>query len=580
MVFEDISRPTSQANLPIAQVHDRFLAFAFDLCLCVPIGSILLKPLWSRIRYLSLEGSASNELMGMFALTAFAAVLIFVVSQALMTWIWGATPGKKFFHLSVVTVVGQKSLSLGASFTRSLMLVFEFLLLGVPLLELLSHADRRPWHDRVAETIVVTHKSVGGEAPHWIEQRFFRNLYWTFALVACVYLTAQIKTFFRTIEHGDMKREELVRAGYLCSELTSAISAEVSKDPSRRLDMGIALYMGGAISGKCLDSEADFVIWTQESESLPWAHLARAMFFEEQGKDAKAEFSEVCRIGGESSAACALAQWRQTHQLPKNGLAEGTWAFRVGKLNDYMRSGRFESVAHFVNSHQWPEGLAPIAQAKRLQSLWMTGTEKEFSLGLDLLRVGWSSDARVKLEAWSCLAQLTQHCGDQKATACQALTEDLNRDSQVEWSQHVVLARARETVCSNRHDPGLQALVGRAFRGQSADEENWIYYWLFPKAASSKTRWTKIYDGAVRMTADDWLYGQALWALATSAEQLDHVQKLERLFARGPSDDVFWWMANREYQTRAKRLGLDAQPEVQMRAPTSADGTEPHKEEK
>lgn len=564
----------SSSRRPLAGVHDRFLAFAFDTCLLVPIGFVFLKPLWRRVQYLSVTASASNELLGLLILTGFLSLVLFITLQALLTWRMGATPGQKIFQIEVQTLDGGRP-SLGMCLTRIFVWIFEMLLLGIPLLEILSHRHRRPWHDRIAETIVVTKKSVGAESPHWLEQRFFRNLYWGFLAIALIFFSAQIKGLFRAIQHGDMKRAELTKAGYLCERITQALPERSEDSPADRMDLGLAMYLGSELSRECLESEADFVIWTQDSEGLAWAHLARGILELDRSSDEevhlaagseKEEFNKVCELD-QNSPACALAKWKMGGPFP--GELE-SWTYRMAKMKEAIRQGRFDQLDHFISEVNWPEALSSLAQVKRLQSLWINGSAREFSSSLDVLRVAWDVDNRVKVESWACLAELSHHCDSTAVPQCEQLRSDLQQESRTDWPEPVVLALTRESVCHNRKDTLVQNLFMRTF--QPSRENEWLMDWLYPTPALSReARWATIFLAAQKYSNDDWLFPQALGALVQMATRRDQLHQLTELFAKGPSEDILWWSAQRDYVSKATKMGVDLHPDVKLRAPSATE---------
>jgi len=145
MVFEDLARPTSSPSpgpQRMAMVHDRFLAFAFDVVLWIPMGLLFLKPLWKRIQYLEYTAEASGEFSGLIVLTTLLSICFFVAAESLMTWRWGGTPGKRIFHLRVIDLRTGAKPALGACLIRALTWCFELALLGIPFLEEMRVTER------------------------------------------------------------------------------------------------------------------------------------------------------------------------------------------------------------------------------------------------------------------------------------------------------------------------------------------------------------------------------------------------------------------------------------------------------
>ncbi|PWU18485.1 MAG: hypothetical protein C5B49_07115 [Bdellovibrio sp.] len=582
MVIEDLSQSAGAPNKVMPQVHDRFLAFAFDLTLWAPIGAVLLKPWWRRIQYLSVTASQSAELTLLMVITVTTFAFLFVFAQALMNWRFGGTPGKRVFHLRVVSVRDGKPPTLGASLLRSLVWALEWVFLGLPFLEVLSHPSRRPWHDRISETVVVSEKLIGGDTPHWIERRFFRNLYWGAFAVFLLWAAVLAKQTLLSIEHGRMKRDELVEAGYLCSQIPTPAKGNDADDssPSARLDLGISLFLLDQVPAECLESEADFAIWTQDPDALQWAHLARGFLRSAEVPkaptwDSESEFLKACGADAEDQDAspCELARWRKSKIPPQQKETSESWTYKTARVRDLLREGRFREMEKFIQAQVWPEPIAPLMQIRDLQSRWMTGTAKSYADELDLIAVGLNGEDRVKLEAWSCLAALTRHCGREPVKPCEELRRDSEIRSAAEIAKPVVLALTREASCSNRMGQRTEGLFARVF-ARGRPEESWLEAWLFHQStqvgavgtSAVDHRWDKIYEAAAKIEVDHWLYAQSLWALTSLGRSKEQFFRLGQLFARGPSDDIFWWIARQSYQEKVHQFG----DEFQMRLPSSS----------
>lgn len=568
MVFVDIAgAPTARSKPVLAPVHDRFLAFAFDVCLWLPIEFLALKPLWKHSQYLAYTAGSSEEVGVLTVLVTVLALAAFAAAQAVTTWVLGATPGKRIFKIEVIDLHSGRAPGFNAAFARSMVWLFEILCLGVPFLEVLSHPERRPWHDRIAETLVVTQKAQGAEAPHWLEQKFFRNIYWIVLSVFVVFVARQFKDFHQAVEHGEFKRAELLEAGYLCREFGEGV------EPHDRIDLGIALYLAGQVSPSCLEGESDFLIWTQREASLPWAYLARGFLSSERNEAANAEFAKVCELLSADHPACRLARWKIEGTDPGPETARESWALKYFLLSSHLRQGRFQEANEIMASESWPEPLNAVVQSKRLQTMWLQSEEKEFAVGHELLRIGWDTKEKVANASWACLAELTRRCGGAPASTCEKLREDLRDNLHSDWPVPVLLALNREALCQNRDDVALRNLFIRAVEGDS--ESAWMLTWLFPRTHMGREwQWNQIYLAAQGLSLGDWLFGQALWALVSLSDRAEQLRKIQDLMGRGASDDPFWWMARNEFMGKARRLGYELRPELKMRTPTSSRGVE------
>lgn len=563
MVYQDLSE-SSQSSFrkqTLAPVQDRFMAFAFDAALCFPTLFIFLKPLWKKIQYLSLTAIDSMELKVLLALGALFSIFLFVAFNAVCLYRWGATPGKRIFQIRVVSVNGLESLGFSQAAMRSLVWAWQVVCLGLPFMEVLSQKDRRPWHDRLGETLVVTDKKVFSESPHWIEQHFFRNLYWAMFVVFVFTVSLEVRGLLRGSFHGDMKREELLQEGYLCSSLSEALSGDAD---TSRLDFGLGLFLLGHLNSECLESELDFVIWSQNEEELPWAYLTRAFLSEASGNDAQADFNRACPEQ-DDSAVCAITHWKLTGGTSSS--LKSTWLYRVAHLKELVKAGNFSELKAHINSVKWPSSLVSYVQAKGLQSLFVRGEKKAFEETFPILASAWDHDLKMEMGSWGCLAQLTESC-DSKETlsSCESLRQEVQHPGESVWPRPVSLALAKESVCRGRVDKEVQAQFTRSFL--KSKDTQWVKELLEMRAFDDQS-WHQVLEAMKRLPGDDWLYAQALWYLSQGSVTLARQKEIGEIFTKSGSEDLFWWLAKNEYNKRVQPNQKQT-PTLQLRVPTSA----------
>ncbi len=559
MVYQDLTPENNSSEKILAPVQDRFLAFAFDAALCFPTLFILLKPLWRKIQYLSLTAIDSTELKVLMILGGLCSVVLFVLFNAFCLYRWGATPGKKIFQIRVVSTSDNSKIGFSQAMMRSCVWAWQLVFLGIPFMEVLSHPDRRPWHDRLSETLVLTNKKVRSDSPHWIEQHFFRNLYWAISCVVAVTAGLQVKSLMVDSMNGEMKREELVREGYLCSSLSESLPPT---EDNHRLDYGLGLFLVGQINSECLESELDFVLWSQNQKEIPWAYLARGFLSEAAGNDATAEFERACPDDQETKSVCAITNWKLTGVVTP-GLKE-TWLYRVAHLKELIKLGNFESLKAHINSIRWPDSLLSYVQSKGLQSLWVRGQLAAFEESFPILSAAWDHELRLEIGSWGCLAQLTKHCQDKKEiSACESLRNEISQGHGKVWPRPVSLALARESVCRGRQDQETQSQFSRAFLRNP--ETQWVEELVDMKSFDDRS-WKRVLAALKTVPADDWLYAQGLWYLSQGSVTPDRQKNLKDFFADSGSEDLFWWLAKTEYKNREKALG----DSVPLRVPSGS----------
>lgn len=554
-----------------APLNDRMLAFGFDLCLWAPIALLLGKPLWRDFQYHNTLSPGSTEAMMFFGFGLFIALMFILSVQTFCVWKFGATPGKKLFLLTVVHQYGGR-LTLGQSFTRALTQIFEFLCLGIPFLEIVSHAERRPWHDRLAESRVISLKPKQFQAPHELESRFFRNLYWGFGLSMLLLAWSALWQVHQQVKIGAMKRPELEKSGYLCEAKTKLAGHSGMTAAQARLDFALAQFEAGVLDTDCIEAEADFAIWTQAEELLPWAHLIRGVLADRQNLSADSmkelQFAKACaeptrglaqfgeaKTSDEQRVHCQLARYFQGDQNAE--LESGSWTAQVALLKQAIGAGDFAKVETLTAKSTWPSELASYVQDLGLKALALKGASTEFQAGLKLLMPLWDETQRYQTLAWACFAEITKACGKNASPqVCADLRKELEIASDSAWTDEVTMTFALETKCYNRMDAVVQNHIKKRF---NADEK---LAWIFDlKDADLKQ--------LAEVPQSHWSRPYLLW---WAGRKQQNSEALAMEFQKTSRSEPNWWVA---YQSHSIE---DEAPIKQVRGLSSvesADGAAP-----
>lgn len=532
-------------SLTGAALTDRLLAFAFDLCLWAPVSLLLTKPLWRDFQYHHMMSPGSTEATIFFGFGLLIALLFMVVVQTLCVWKWGATPGKKIFKLEVVSLSGHR-LTLGAALTRAVTQVFEVACLCLPFLEVVSHRERRPWHDRLAESRVITRKQQAFEGPHALETRFFRNLYWGFGLSMLILAFGSMLQMHRQVKLGAMKRADLEDSGYLCEQKTPAAPAREGVLSSQaRLDFALAQFEAGALDRDCLEAEADFAIWTQAEELLPWAHLIRGVLRQNQGLDSAGDvdtasyFSKAC-VGGEdgdSSVLCELSSYFQGHL--NTPLTDASWTGQVAQLKQAVERGQFDEVEVLAAKTVWPGALASYVQDLSLKSLYLKNAQVEFESGLKLLTPAMSSDRKWATQAWACFSETTKDCGRKASPlACRNLRHQLETASSDAWTPSMTLTFAFEKTCFNRQD----VIVDNEIKRHFGTDPKMAWATELKKSRVDP----KVFVEALRDSPPDhWARAYLLWWAGRGQSEASEDLAVE--YQRTPRSNPDWWIAYQSF---------------------------------
>lgn len=182
MVIEDLSQADLSARRSkynpdiIPHSQERFLAFAFDIILTLPIYMILSFPVVKKLNLVQLFAPQSNVWGFYFGSAVFLYFIFYTFYQAVFLYYQGATFGKMFFKMKVKSLNNQE-LTWGQCLARSFVWSFQWFFAAAPFLEVISHDERRAAHDRVAETKVVSLKqNQEHQKPMLVEKAFVRML--------------------------------------------------------------------------------------------------------------------------------------------------------------------------------------------------------------------------------------------------------------------------------------------------------------------------------------------------------------------------------------------------------------------
>lgn len=566
--FEAKNKTAAELARRGAPLTDRMLAFAFDLCLWSPMALLLGKPLWRDFQYHNTLTPGSTEALMFFGFGLFVALMFILAVQTFFVWKFGATPGKKLFMMSVVHQYGGK-LSLGQSFTRAFTQVFEVVCLGIPFLEVVSHPERRPWHDRLAESRVITLKSKEFEAPHILESRFFRNLYWGFGMSMLILAWSALWQVHHQVKVGATKRSEMEKSGYLCETKTKIPGHSGMTAAQARLDFALAQFEAGVMDKECLEAEADFAIWTQADEILPWAHLIRGVLAEREQKENSDEepvisqFAQACVTSDRGLASvienvseddqkfrCQLSEYFQGNTHVE--LDNRSWTAQVVQLKQAFQNGDFAEVDTLTAKSTWPTELASYAQDLGLKALALKGADQEFQAGLKLLMPAWTEQERVDTLAWACFSQTSKACGQSASpSVCANLRKELETAPDSAWTYQVTMTFALETKCYNRMDGIVDQQIKKHF---SADEN---LAWVFELSNADLKTLAKI-------PQTHWSRPYLLW-WAGRKHQESEVLAME--FQKSQRFEPNWWVAYQAFEIKSEeptqKRGLSSVEEEQ-----------------
>lgn len=390
MVIPDLSAPETHIQnsnfrrIAIASVTDRFMALLLDFLLVSPIVSLALAGLIRKAKTYFLLDAQSPEGLAFGALVFVCGAVVVVLLQALALYLWQATPGQYFLQLRVISYPQEKKqLGFGQCLVRALGFVANFLMMGIPFLEVLGHPLRRVFNERASDTMVITLKKKYDEGPAEIEQRFVSSWIRLSFLVLALFVAAGVMQSWRSLDEDH--RYSRGESGRQCKEI-----ADRELRGNARLDAALSLFVLDEISQECLNKEADASLWGDPVNSQDLAYLAKFLTADRDQQDLY--FQRICKQ--KNSSACFIGTY-----LKKNGGAEllkeansELWFTQLLRMEEQYENHDVIASLESIENLQRVPVLKPALEKKYIRSIWALRDSRVRSSG--------RSPASVSKKAW------------------------------------------------------------------------------------------------------------------------------------------------------------------------------------
>jgi|GEM_PF-1131650 len=459
MVIEDFSShstPDSEASSKIAPVVDRVLAFVFDVILFTPVFGFILAKIFQQLHRVYFLSPDSSEFSVLLVITVLFAAMLAILFQTACLLLWGATPGKIFFKIKVVSL-GQPSdqpshrITFTQALLRSTLWCVEAFCLMLPWLEVLSQKQRRPLHDRAAETMVVTQKREGDLGPHWLETQFVRQFLMASFLLFFVWSIFSLGHYYKMAMQGDFRRAELDAQDALCPDVAASL-----QKGELRIDKALALYLAGQVSEDCLSAEAGFVMWAPENEDKAWGYLAQGFLLSYDPESQKDYFEKVCEADSDSSKdkskqdACVIANYK----MKKGPLAGESLTANVLRSSQSFESGNYSEAMQVFEDLGRVSGFESYVQEGLVKIFWSQNQTQKAQGAYETIVHEMDFQHKQALASWMCHEELDQDCSSDVRSACEDLKEDYLSDEELPiHDSYVALALIRDKEC--RHSEAI-----------------------------------------------------------------------------------------------------------------------------
>ena len=398
----------------LAQPLDRLAAFVIDgLVILTPLVVLSLAPM-KRLMVESLllhEDSAFSVLL--FAMILIGVVLV-VTYQTVLVASRGTTIGKSLLGLRVVDVwTGQKPSRLSA-FIRAIGWFIDCALLFIPHLETLTNHKRRPLHDRIAETVVVTDRSKPATTPGVLESAFVRGVISAFVVFLVTIFVGQIFMLLSEL------RNESVSMNEDCE-------LEV-RDDQDRLAVALRDFAAGHIETKCLEKEAADEMQSRHPK-MDLVYLAQSFAQSGDADVSNRYLEQVCEANAEGSA-CLMSKiveawsdenWKRVDQFLNFETLPNEPYLQVWALRHYLKQEDFVHAQILTDQLLTEKPLRPFLMAQKVRSLWGLN---EKDRARDLASVALTTDEenlKHQVSQFICYEELMDSC-ENKSSACDWLS--------------------------------------------------------------------------------------------------------------------------------------------------------------
>jgi uncharacterized RDD family membrane protein YckC len=434
------SQKTSKSRFRIAPVVDRFLAFVFDVVIFTPVFSFLLAGVFRKLELIYFTSPESTEFLVLCGVVFFFVMILTVLTQSFFLLIMGATPGKYFFKLKVISISEEDpELHSSQAFLRSFLWTVEFLFFCFPFLEIFSEFQRRPLHDKAAGTMLVTLKKESDPGPQAVESMFVRQMLLAIGIGVFCWGGVKVVHFYSMAIRGEFKKLDLESSDYLCSSVSRSV-----KDSDNRLDQALALFLADEISEDCLESEIDFVLWKADDSEKAWAYLAKGILKKSDLDLYEAYLEKACEAD-EAGAACEIAQHEadpKGHELPPNGQTS-----MVLRASLQFEAAHYEEAQKLFVALSQKDGYENYSRQGLVKVFWAQNKIEKSRGAYENVIHQMSSGQRRELAAWICHEELDRNCSSQAVSACEDLRLEFSQSQEQIHESFVGLALIREKEC-------------------------------------------------------------------------------------------------------------------------------------
>lgn len=464
---ESSNSASTQLRDQLAKPLDRFGAVAIDLsAILLPLLLLVSSPLKRKLT----ESLVLHEEVGFFvSLAGMIAIflLAIVFYQATMLRWFGATLGKMFFNLKVVNIWNRSTPNFSSSLLRSTIWVAECGMLFIPHLSVFSNDRRRPFHDRVADTVVVATGKSRAVLPTIFEISFVRGVFSAAAMFLLLIVFANSKIILNDLRQQASLMDLLDGKKALCASVEEALKTwptnEV-KASDARVRVAMALFAAGEVSKTCLQQEVSFFIKSMKEES-PLAYLAQAFIHSSQPEISNRYLSRVCELD-ESDPSCLMSRvveywsekkWTDVENTFDSLRGEVPVHIAVWAIRHYTKRRIYSSAQRLIDTVSPQKALSHFLSEHRVRVSWWQGQKDQArAIAATALELT-DGNSKMELAGWLCLRELQEGCTGVDSYSCRTVARSGMREVDQLFNSEVALATIKQLACQS--DENLMTLA-------------------------------------------------------------------------------------------------------------------------
>lgn len=450
-------------DLTLARPLDRLAAAIVDVFIVIgPLYVLVSAPIKRGFTASTILGSESDLLLSAF-LMLFSGAAILIIYQTLSLYFFATTIGKRLFDLKVVPVFSE-SLGFWDYLLRSVVWVFELLLLGLPWLAVFSNSKRRPLHDRVSDSLVVSRTGFGVDAPLSWERGLVRVLFSALIGFCLTFVLMETKSAIEKIKDDESLAYLIGKDSGRCEVVSSHFDEREERqdesDPHDRLKMAMILYAAGLADRECLEAEVEYEVGRQTPVG-PITYLAQAFIYADDAEVSNSYLDEVCLTAGDS-VECSMSRlvsawsdedWASVENIVRTA-STGSGYLEIWGVRHFMKQAKYGEALALLDTLLDRVEVKDFSLVHRVKALYSTYKPSEAQAAYEQAVVALPSEDARDLSSWLCMHELQGSCQALNQVACRQipkLTDD--SDEGVDFSETTqTMAHVLALECQNKVD--------------------------------------------------------------------------------------------------------------------------------